>query len=176
MRILSQLLFSTTLAIVLCLSISAQADVVLFSGADPGAGPVAGQNNRPNSALAASQFATAAANAVPFGFVNTVDFENIPLSTPNMAITNQVIVPGQMSLTLTGTSLSSGGSAIYGISNTPNDVSTGYNTTLGGSKHLKIAPQINVGTATVRFDFSQANSSILPLSPKRTTALPSYRC
>ncbi len=141
------------------LNTCALADIVTFTGSDAGAGPVPLQDNRPNSDAAATSFATAALAAVPLGYVHTVDFENIPLSTPGVAIDHQEIVPGEVYLTLTGTSLSSPNGTIYGISNTPNDASTGYNTTLNGTKHLKIAPTVNVGTATVQFDFPKAINS-----------------
>ena len=146
----TQSLVGLALALAIAANSSLYGDVVIYSGADPGVGP---GGVRPNSVATALTFAAAAQAGVPFGFVNTVDFENISLSTPGAPITNQEIVLGGMYLTLTGTSLSSGNGAIYGISNTPNDVLTGFNTTSGGSQHLKIAPMVNVGTATAEFNF-----------------------
>lgn len=151
--------FVTGFIVCVCLHTVSRADLVIFNGIDPGAGPGAA---RPNSDAAEISFKTAAAAAVsPYGFVDTATFENVPLSTPGSPVMNEQIIANEMSLTLHGTDLDSGNpSVIFGISNTPSDVNTGYNTTPSGSKYLEVAPTLNIGTATVTFSFAQSINSI----------------
>jgi hypothetical protein len=86
------------------------ADLILFTGFDPGTGP---DQPHPNADAAAAAFASA-----PGNFVQTVDFEAFPI--------------GLFSLTIApGVGLSGGV-----IADDPGNTTSGYNTTAGGSRFV----------------------------------------
>lgn len=115
---------------------------VVFQGRDPGAGPA---SPRPNSNAAAAAF-DAAAGAL--GTLNLIDFESAPLG--NFSALS--VAPGVVA-TLAGTTASAT-DADPGITDVPGNSGLGYNTTAGGTKHLRFVPLFNGGTATATFSFA----------------------
>lgn len=124
-----------------------RANIVMFGGSDPGAGP---SDPRPNSNLAAAQFDAAAALLGPLGLIT---FEGLPLNQPASDGVPTTIGLG-VTVTTNGTDHHPPTGFSYGISNAPNDAINGYNTTVGGSQHFAFVPVLNVGTATLNFSFS----------------------
>jgi PEP-CTERM motif len=116
----------------------ARAAPVIFTAADPGAGPGMAF---PNSAVAAAQFDTAAS-----GTRTLVTFEAAPVGQ----FTNLVIAPG---VTTNGTDSSSTRGNPQQILNAPNpacagvSILCGFNTTPGGAKYV----QLFGGTLTYNF-------------------------
>ncbi len=111
----------------------AQAGLIVFTGADAGAGSLA---TAPNSTAAAANFDAAVA---ALGIENTITFENSPLGT----FTSLAPASG---VTLTGANVNNNGQSIVDTSPCSNAL-CGYNTTPGGSKFLL---QFG-GTATFSF-------------------------
>ena len=118
----------------------AHAGLILFTGADDGAGSLA---TAPNSAASAASFDTAVAG---LGTENTITFESSPLGTFSS------LTPA-LGISLTGSNVNGNGQSIV---NTTSDInitppctnaSCGYNTTPGGSKFLLLFG----GTATFSF-------------------------
>ncbi len=119
----------------------AHAGLILFTGADDGAGSLA---TAPNSAAAAASFDTAVAG---LGIENTITFESFPLGTFSS------LTPA-LGISLTGGNVNGNDQSIV---NTTSDInitppctnaSCGYNTTPGGSKFLLLFG------GTVTFSFS----------------------
>jgi hypothetical protein len=110
-------------------STPANADPIFFFGYDSGAGAGAAH---PSSNAAAAAF-DAVANAG--GTLQIVDFE----STPRVAFTSLVVVPGSNGMTITGSFPAAGG-GLSSISNIPGSQSnfSGYNTTVGGENFNKL--------------------------------------
>jgi hypothetical protein len=129
------------LAIVTCalplLTAPAQAGVILFTGADDGAGSLA---TAPNSVAAAANFDAAVA---ALGIEHTITFESSPLG----AFSSLALASG---ITLTGANINNNAQSIV---NTTSDMppcinaTCGYNTTTGGSQFLLLFG----GTATFSF-------------------------
>jgi hypothetical protein len=111
----------------------AQAGLILFTGADAGAGSLA---SAPNSTAAAANFDAAVA---ALGIENTITFENSPLGT----FTSLAPASG---VTLTGANVNNNGQSIVDTSPCSNAL-CGYNTTPAGSKFLLLFG----GTATFSF-------------------------
>jgi PEP-CTERM motif len=123
-----------------------QAGVVLFTGADDGAGSLA---TAPNSTAAAASFDAAVA---PLGIEHTITFESSPLGTfSSLALGS--------SISLTGANINNNAQSIVNttsnISITPpcSNQTCGYNTTPGGSQFLLLFG----GTAT--FSFSEGTDA-----------------
>src|SRR5262245_36110099 len=106
-----------------------RADFIVFSGADPNAGP--GQP-RPNSDAEAARFDAAAAG---INLLNLIDFENAPLGD----FSSLLIAPG---VTVRKAGSGPGG----GVVTTPS-IEQGYNTTPGGERFLRGTPA-GLGVAT----------------------------
>ena len=124
----------------------AQAGIVLFTGADDGAGSLA---TAPNSTAAAASFDAAVA---ALGIEHTITFENSPLGTfSSLALGSGI--------SLTGADINNNSQSIVNttsnISITPpcTNQACGYNTTLGGSQFLLLFG----GTAT--FSFSEGTDA-----------------
>jgi len=124
------LLFST-----IAFTTAANAVIIDYRGSDPGAGAT---DPRPNADAAAASF-DAAANAT-----NSIDFETLAVGTG------------------AGTSFSTGG-VTFDYAGDIDPLSTGvtavdstalgYNTTAGGSNHLRFSPLFNWTTATLTLSF-----------------------
>src|SRR6266478_7443476 len=121
-------------------TVPAHAGLILFAGADDGAGSLA---TAPNSTAAAASFDTAVAG---LGIENTITFESSPLGTFSS------LTPA-LGISLTGSNVNGNNQSIV---NTTSDInitppctnaSCGYNTTPGGSKFLLLFG----GTATFSF-------------------------
>ncbi len=113
-------------------------DLIVFQGIDPGVGP---GGARPNSNAAAAAF-DAAANAL--GGFDLITFEGLTLGN----FSSRVVAPG-VTASLFGTA----GDANAGITNILGDATLGYNTTAGGSQHLRVVPDFAVGLTTATFTF-----------------------
>lgn len=124
------------LTIIAIFTAPAFATIQSFQGVDPGV--TAGQS-RPNSDASAVNF-IAAASAL--GTVDTIDFEDLSLGN----FTSMTLGSG-----VTATQMGND-AAIGGIANS-NSAFSGYNMTPGGGKFLKFAPQFEIGTATLTFDY-----------------------
>src|SRR5229473_4022959 len=111
----------------------AHAGLILFTGADDGAGSLA---TAPNSAAAAANFDAAVA---ALGIENTITFESSPLGTFTS------LTP-ESGVTLTGTNVNNNDQSVVDTTACTNAL-CGYNTTPGGSKFL----QLFGGTATFSF-------------------------
>jgi hypothetical protein len=123
-------------SLIFCLfTYSASYGVVIYQDFDPGADST---DPRPNSIAEAAAFDTAAG---ALGVVNLIDFETVPLGFA----TNRVIAPGVVAQ-FVGTA---GGSGI--IDGTGTTIQ-GYNTTLAGSRYLRVDPF--TGNSGVRFNFA----------------------
>lgn len=120
------------------LTYSASYGVVIFQDFDPGAGPA---DPRPNSIAAAAAF-DAAAGAL--GMVKLIDFESVSLG---YAPPSRTVAPGVVAQ-LVGTT-TSGSSGYF---NATGNTIHGYNTTLAGSRYLRVDPMS--GGAGVRFNFA----------------------
>jgi hypothetical protein len=118
----------------LWIATTSHATLTLFAGADPGVGP---GGARPTSDAAAASFDLAV------GSFDVIDFEGLTSGNFGML----TVFPG-VDVTLTGTD----NDADPGIS-TDNDTILGYNTTSGGSQHLRVVPIFDIGTASALFDF-----------------------
>lgn len=132
------------LALVACLTVLAaagpsRADIVIFSGSDPGVGP---GGARPNSDAAAAAFDAAAA---ALGAVNVITFESAPLG--NFASLG--VAPGVTAM-LSGTDTD----VNPGVTNVAGDTTLGYNTTAGGGRFVRVVPIFNIGTASLEFVFA----------------------
>ncbi len=114
-------------------SAPAHAGLVLFTGADDGAGSLA---TVPNSTAAAANFDAAVA---ALGIENTITFESSPLGT----FTSLTPASG---VTLTGANVNNNDQSVVDTTACTNAL-CGYNTTPGGSKFL----QLFGGTATFSF-------------------------
>jgi hypothetical protein len=129
----------------------AAADIMTFSGADPGVGP--GQP-RPQSDAAAAAYTASAAKP---GSPQLVTFESLPIGN----FQKLQIAPG-VQANLIHMDQGSAPGINFGISKgadpsiyTPEQIKQyGFNTTPGGSQFIQVAPQLNAGTATARFDFA----------------------
>lgn len=124
----------TLLALTVALPASAQ--IVTFAGSDPASGP---GDARPNSDAARISFDTAAG---ALGTIQVIDFEGLPTVSPAVMMT---LAPG---VTYTPTNPDSF-SGIFS-SNTNN---LGFNTTSGGSQHLRFSSADNTNNAAV-FSFA----------------------
>jgi hypothetical protein len=124
-----------TLAVLPLILIAGTADaaIVTYTGNDQS---VAAGGARPNSDAARAAFLGA---VTPTG---TITFEGLALG--NFGALG--VAPG-VTATLTGQD------TIAGIQNA-NDTTLGYNTTSGGSQHLRMAPPFNSGPATATFNFA----------------------
>jgi hypothetical protein len=110
------------------------AAVIIYSGSDPG---VAAGGARPNSDAARSAFLTAIGTPQ-----HMIDFEGLPTGFSNPLSP----APG------VSISFSNVDSLFTGVSN-QNSTNLGYNTTLGGSQHLRLGPNFGSdGIATFNFD------------------------
>ncbi len=126
-------------SLIYCLfTYSASYGVVIYQDFDPGAGPA---DPRPNSVAAAAAF-DAAAGAL--GTVKLINFETVSLG---YAPPSRTIAPGVVAQ-LVGTT-TTGSSGYF---NATGDTIVGYNTTLAGSRYLRINPFS--GNAGVRFNFA----------------------
>lgn len=118
----------------------AQASLILFTGADDGAGSLA---TAPNSTAAAASFDTAAG---ALGIENTITFESAPLGS----FTSLTLASG---VTLTGANVNNNDQSIVNTTSNINitppcsNATCGYNTTPGGSQFLLLFG----GTATFSF-------------------------
>jgi hypothetical protein len=134
-----------TLALAL-VSAPAHAALILYTGADDGAGSLA---TAPNSTAAAAAFDAAAAD---LGTENIITFENSPLG----AFSSLAVAPG---VTVTGANVNGNPQSIVNtISNiniTPpcTNATCGYNTTPGGSQFLLMFG------GTVTFSFSDGTDA-----------------
>ena len=109
---------------------------VVYLGSDFGAGP---GEARPDSDATAATFDAAAGG---LGAMSVLDFEVLPVGN----FGSMAIAPG-VTATLQNTD------GTYSGISTSEGVTTGYNTTAGGAKHLHVTPIYTVGTASVVFDF-----------------------
>jgi hypothetical protein len=116
-----------------CITAPAQAGLILFTGADDGAGSLA---TAPNSTAAAANFDAAVA---ALGIENTITFENSPLGN----FTSLTLASG---VTLTGANINNNDQSVVDTTACSNAL-CGYNTTPGGSKFL----QLFGGTATFSY-------------------------
>lgn len=108
------------------------------TGYDATTGPGA---PRPNSTAAAAAFDIAIA---PLGMVGTADIENLAPTTD----TNLVVTP---TLSATFINADTNFNTVVDI----DDQSLGYNTTVGGSRFLRINPLLNAATASLRLSFAE---------------------
>lgn len=125
---------------------SASAGVVTFEGLDAGAGP---GDPRPQSAAAAASFQAAAGLLNP---TQSINFESLPLGEPATDGVPLTVLPG-VAVTLQGADHNAPAGFNFGVTQSPNDVLTGYNTTPGGNQHFAFAPKLDVGTASLTFTF-----------------------
>jgi len=130
---------STSLAIAaLCLgaiSSLAWGQIVVYDGLDPGVGP---GGARPASDAAAAAFDAAVV-------VNTiVDFESSPIGD-----FDDLEIAGCGTVSLVNTLADIDG----GITNVLGGTILGYNTTLGGTNHLRVVPPFGIGSTDVTFIF-----------------------
>ncbi|MEZ6138068.1 MAG: PEP-CTERM sorting domain-containing protein [Pirellulaceae bacterium] len=134
-------------AIMLLVSPSAKADIILFNGLDSGSGPGGAQTNTIAAATAFSNASSA------IGTVEGIDFESTPLVNFTKAALN--LAPG-VSVEHFSFGTSSGDSArVLGATINPN---TGFNTTSGGSRFVfwTTSPEsASTGAATLRFSFDE---------------------
>ena len=131
--------------------VRSRADFVLYAGDDVGVGP--GQAG-PNSALAASQFASSTQDGGPG---HLIDFEDPSLRLDSPASANLPLALGSgVTATLSGTDHNPPQGFSFGISDGPDDVLYGYNTTPGvvDGHHLRVVPLLNGGITTLTFNFS----------------------
>jgi hypothetical protein len=133
MRSHSATLTCAALSLIVTLSCPVHASLTLFGGTDFGAGLA---DSRPNSTAAAAAFDAAAPH------LRTITFEDV---TPG-SFTSRLVATG---VTVALNNMDEGG----GIS-TYNDTITGYNTTSGGGRFLRVVPIRYIGTATATFTFS----------------------
>ncbi len=120
----------------------ARASIVTFSGADDGAGP---GDPSPNSDAAAASF-TAAGGGASGG---SITFEGLPVGN----FGSLGVAPG-----VTATITNGSGDACAGIcaTNQHSPTPIGYNTTAGGSQHLRVVPNFSDPTgASVTFSFAK---------------------
>jgi hypothetical protein len=131
-----------TMVVALLLGAAAEGSAapILFSGSDPGVGP---GGARPNSNAAAASFDAAAGL---LGSASLINFEG--LAVGNFA--SLLVAPG-VTVTLSGTV----GDTNAGITNVGDTTALGYNTTTGGSQHLRFVPDFNILTTTATFAFAQ---------------------
>lgn len=131
------------LLVALATTISSFAFSTTFYGIDPGVGP---GSSRPNSDAAHADFITAVSGIGP---VSTFDFES-------QAVGNfSSLDLGDATVTLTNTDTTATPGISDGLS--PN---LGYNTTSGGSHHLRVVPVYSdTLVASATFDFDSAISS-----------------
>jgi hypothetical protein len=115
------------------------AAVITFTGIDPGAGP---GDTHPNADAAAANFDAAVGG---LGTLNVITFEGLPIGN----FSSRQLEPG-VTATLTGTA----SDANAGITNVLGDSTLGFNTTLGGTNHLRFVPTGTTSTAIARFDFT----------------------
>jgi hypothetical protein len=131
------LLVMATLGLSLGMTDPAQAVVVTFTGADPGA---TSANPRPNSDAAAAAF-DAAAGAI--GTVSVIDFESAPVgSFTNLSVATGVTMTSPVNQSIVGAPV-------------PNEHLFGYNTTAGGSRFV----QTHNFPTTVTFSFTPGVNS-----------------
>lgn len=109
--------------------------ITQYSANDAGAGP---GNPRPNANAAAASFDAAASALRPLKFEN---LESAPLGN-----FSSLSLP-EMTITLNGTAAD----ADAGITSTPGDAILGYNTSSGGSRHLRLVPPFANGVVTATF-------------------------
>jgi hypothetical protein len=128
------------LAMTIVAAHGADAAPLVFYGADNGAGPGAA---RPNADAAAAAFAAATGN------LTLINFEGLPVGPGSLAL-----APGVM-MTLTGSLELSDPDFYAGVTATDRAFGEpiGYNTTAGGSQHLRMTPLFNSGGATVTYSF-----------------------
>ena len=118
--------------------------IVLIEGKDPGVGP---GGARPNSDAAAAGFDSAAALLGP---VSIIDFEGENVG----GFVSREVAPG-VAVTFFGNDIGDAGQGIATDNmGAGGPTILGYNTTLGGTKHLRMVPLSRVGTATVVFDYA----------------------
>lgn len=127
-------------------SAPASAGVLTFEGQDAGAGPT---DPRPQTDAAATAFQAAAGLLNP---TQAITFESLPLGQPATDGVPLAVAPG-VAVTLQGADHNPPTGYNFGVTQSPNDVLTGYNTTPGGNQHFAFAPQLNVGTASLIFTF-----------------------
>lgn len=127
-------LFGLGLVLVL-LAAPVQASLVVFSGADVGAGSA---DPRPNADAAAAAFDAAAALLGPTGLIT---FESAPLGS----FTNLTVAPG---VTMDGTDVTSNPQTVLNAPFGLPDQLYGYNTTPGGSQF------VNLYGGTLTFTFA----------------------
>jgi hypothetical protein len=126
---------------------SAQAGLIAFGGADPGAGAA---DPRPSSDAANTAFLNAVTH--PGDTLHLITFEGLPLGGPsgdNIPIT---IAPG-VHLSSNGLDHAPPPGFVFGLSDGPIDPKFGYNTTPGGSEFFQFAPKVGIGTATMTVSF-----------------------
>jgi hypothetical protein len=124
---------------------------MFFEGLDAGVGP--GQA-RPNSDTADASF-TAAASLL--AKVKHEDFEGLPIGN-----FSTLSVSPELNVTLTNTDQRTPLGFHYGITTEPDPtiysasdiLKYGFNTTANGSQFLAFAPKVDIGTASVQFDFT----------------------
>jgi hypothetical protein len=121
-----------TMAIAICPAIAVAAPI---TGTDFGAGPT---DARPNSNAAAAIFDAQAALIGPFGIITFED--------KTVGNFSSLTVATGVTVTFSNTD------TIGGIS-TVSSVTTGYNTTSGGTKMLRFVPITDIGTCSVTFTF-----------------------
>jgi hypothetical protein len=112
-----------------------------YLGSDPGVGP--GQD-APVTTGALTQFRTA------IGASPSITFENLPLGH----FDSLEVVPG-VTASLSNTDATPAPGFHYGIASDNQDAMVGYNVTPGGGQFLRFAPTLDVGAASVRFDFAR---------------------
>ena len=119
----------------------AEASPIVFYGADSGAGP---GGVAPNANAASAAFHGAA------GGTSLIDFENAPVGP----FGTLVLAPG-VTVTLTG-NLETHVTFFAGITDVDRQSNErlGYNTTPGGSQHLRMAPQFGSAGAAMTFSFT----------------------
>ena len=122
-------------------AVAQERDVEQFSGADPGAG---GEDLRPNSERAASDFDAAARLLGPLNVITFEELPEGPFSTLQVGV----------GVTVSQSGTTSEGGIVNGcFLDCASDVRRGYNVTAGGSQYLGVALSFDVGTATVEFTF-----------------------
>jgi hypothetical protein len=119
---------------------STPAEVVVYYGRDPGAGP--GQS-APNSTAAEASFLG------EVGPARLIDFELAPLGS-----FHTLALEPDVSVALSASDLTPPPGFRYGIADDHPDARLGYNVTPGGSRFLRFAPELGAGTAGLTFEFA----------------------
>jgi hypothetical protein len=136
----------TLLAMLLVPAGAARGGPVVHLGSDAGAGPGVAA---PNSAAAEASFTSAV------GTTQLIDFEQAPLGD-----FSTLDLGSGVSATLAGTDTTPPPGFRYGISDDNPNAAWGYNTTPGGSRFVRLTPELGVPVASLSLRFERAVDAV----------------